>query len=209
MMHFGEACWIDFIRGIAESSVNRAIQQHLDNSCPECKRNWETWRRVMQGTKKVRDLGPPEDALRAVKAGFGLSKVVAFPSGKLDLAVLTFDSERQAVVAGVRSGSASARQFLYKSGSLCIDMRMQQTPGSESILLIGQLLDSLNPGHGIGGVPVSLLSQGDTISRKKTNAVGEFDFGVEPRLELQLVFRIGDSRAIVVSVPNVASRRVM
>jgi len=156
----------------------------------------------MEATKKLSSMEPPETALHAVKAGFGLRKVVVFPSGKLDLAVLQFDSECQPLAAGMRSGAGSARQLLYKSGSVCIDMRMQPTPGSESILLIGQLLDSLNPGHGIGGIPVSLLAKGDTLFRKKTNDVGEFDFGVKPVHAMQLVFGIGESRTIVVSVPE-------
>jgi len=164
----------------------------------------------MEATKKLNNLEPPTAALQAVKASFGLRKVVTFPSGKLDLAVLQFDSELQPLAAGMRSGPGSARQLLYKSGSVCIDMRMQPTPGSESILLIGQLLDSLNPGHGIGGIPVSLLAKGDTLSRKQTNDAGEFDFGVKPMHEMQLVFGIGESRTIVVSVPQATySGRVM
>jgi hypothetical protein len=109
----------------------------------------------------------------------------------------------------MRSGHATARQLLYKSGSVCIDMRMQPTPGSESIVLIGQLLDSMSPGQGMGGVSVSLMSKGDTVSRKKTNDAGEFDFGLEPLRDVQLVFGIGDSRTIVVSVPEGGSNKVM
>jgi hypothetical protein len=145
---------------------------------------------------------PPESSLRAVKASFQLRKVIPFPSGRLDLATLQFDSNREPLVAGVRSGHASARQLLYKSGTVCIDMRMQPTPGSESIVLVGQLLDSMNPGHGIGGIPVSLLSRGDMVSRKQTNQDGEFDFGLESHRDMQLVFGIGDSRTIVVAVPE-------
>lgn len=156
----------------------------------------------MEQVKQKRHVEPPETSLQAVKAGFRLRKVVSFPSGKLDLATLQFDSNRQPLVAGVRSGHSAARQLLYKSGTVCIDMRMQPTPGSESFLLIGQLLDSVNPGHGIGGIPVSLLSRGDTVSRKETNQDGEFDFGLKPGSDAQLVFGIGDSRTIVVAVPE-------
>jgi len=166
----------------------------------------------MVQTRHLNRTEPPKSSLRAVKAGFGLRKVVPFPSGKLDLATLQFDSDRQPLAAGMRSGQSSARQLLYKSGSLCIDMRMQPTPGSESIVLIGQLLDSMNPGQGIGGVPVSLLSKGDMVSRKQTNEAGEFDFGLELGRDMQLVFGIGESRTIVVSVPesgNSSNPRVM
>ena len=145
---------------------------------------------------------PPESSLRAVAAGFRLRKVVPFPSGKLDLAMLQFDSDRQPIVAGMRGAHSSARQLLFRSGTVCIDMRMEPTPGSDSIVLIGQLLDSMNPGQGIADVPVSLLSKGDTLSRKRTNDAGEFDFGLEPAKDMQLVFGIGDNRTIVVSVPE-------
>jgi len=162
---------------------------------------------VMEQTEQLHRAQPPASSLRAVKAGFRLRKTVPFPSGKLDLAILHFDSERQPLVAGLRSGGhASARQLLYKSGTVCIDMRMQPTPGSESVVLIGQLLDSVNPGHGISGIPVSLLFKGDTVSRKQTNQDGEFDFGLSLSSDVQLVFGMGESRTIVVAVPEGGDR---
>jgi len=156
----------------------------------------------MDETQQLNHTEPPESSVRAVKAGFRLRKIVPFPSGTLDLATLQFDSDQQPMVAGVRSGHASARQLLYKSGTVCIDMRMQPTPGSESIVLIGQLLDTLNPGHGIGGIPVSLLLRGDMVSQKETNQDGEFDFGLELSRDMQLVFGIAESRTVVVAVPE-------
>ena len=156
----------------------------------------------MDETQQLNQMEPPESTLHAVKAGFRVRNVIPFPSGRLDLATLQFDSKQQPLVAGVRGAYASARQLLYKSGTVCIDMRMQPTPGAESIVLIGQLLDSMNPGHGMGGVLVSLLSRGDTVSRKQTNQDGEFDFGLEPSSDMQLVFGIGESRTIVVAVPE-------
>jgi hypothetical protein len=207
MEHFTTQNWVDFIRGAAESSLVTKIRQHLDRACSQCVKSDKSWRSVMDTTRKLNALEPPKATLSAVKAGFALRKVVPFPSGKLDLAVLQFDSEREPLAAGMRSAQMPARQLLYKSGSVCIDMRMQPTPGSESILLIGQLLDQVNPGHGISGIPVSLLSKGDTLYRKNTNDAGEFDFGVKRMHELQLVFKIAEGRTIVVSVPEATSTR--
>jgi len=76
------------------------------------------------------------------------------------------------------------------------------TLGSNSVALTGQLLNSKRPAHAMCGIPVTLLCDGDTVSHKKTNAVGEFDFGVEVLRDLQLVFGIGKRRVIVVSVPD-------
>jgi hypothetical protein len=202
MDHFATHNWVDFVRNIADPETTSVMQHHLDEACPNCSKNMRIWRFVMDETQQLNRMEPPESTLHAVKAGFRVRNVIPFPSGRLDLATLQFDSKLQPLVAGVRGAYASARQLLYKSGTVCIDMRMQPTPGAESIVLIGQLLDSMNPGHGMGGVPVSLLSRGDTVSRKQTNQDGEFDFGLEPSGDMQLVFGIGESRTIVVAVPE-------
>jgi hypothetical protein len=200
--HFTTQDWVDFVRNIGDPVLAVAIREHLAQACAECTENMQVWRGVMEQAKQLNLAEPPASSVSAVRASFRLRNVIPFPSGKLDLAVLQFDSSRQAVAVGIRSGHNSARQLLYKSGSVCIDMRMQPTPGSESIVLIGQLLDSMNPGHGIGGIPVSLLSQGDTLSRQQTNADGEFNFGLESSPEMQLVFGISDNRTIIVAVPQ-------
>ncbi len=202
MEHFSTQKWVDFVRGKADSSTARELQAHLDRGCLACLKSADLWGFVMQQTRRSKRTQPPDSSMRAVRNSFRLRKVVPFPSGRLDLATLQFDSNRALLATGTRSVQASGRQLLYKSGSVCIDMRMEPTPGSDSIVLIGQLLDSMNPGQGIADVPVSLLSKGDTLSRKRTNDAGEFDFGLEPAKDMQLVFGIGDSRTIVVSVPE-------
>ena len=54
---------------------------------------------------------------------------------------------------------------------------------------------------------MSLLCQGDTVSRARTNDVGEFDFGITALDHLQLVFGIEGSRTIIVPVPDGESAR--
>jgi hypothetical protein len=139
-------------------------------------------------------------AHRDAKQGF-FARQLNFAQGNVDVAQLIFDSALQPLVKGVR-GSAAVRQMLYKSGSLFIDMQIQPTPGSDSRVLIGQLHDSSKPDHGIGGVPVSLLLEGGTVSRNETNEAGEFDFGIHALGKLHLVFGIGESRTLVVAVPD-------
>ena len=67
MEHFSTQKWIDFVRGTAESPLVTTIQQHLAKGCPECLKNEKTWRHVMEATKKLSSLEPPETALHAVK----------------------------------------------------------------------------------------------------------------------------------------------
>jgi hypothetical protein len=130
-----------------------------------------------------------------------LARRLNFGRGKTDVALLIFDSAMQPLIQGVR-GSAAVRQMLFKSGSIFIDMQIQPTPGSDSRVLIGQLHDSTQPEHGIGGVPVSLFLEGGTVSRNETNQAGEFDFGIHAMGRLHLVFGIGDSRTLIVPVPD-------
>jgi hypothetical protein len=207
MKHFSIDDWIDFARQIEGSDQKNAMQQHLDEGCSQCSKTLATWRHVMDIAKLQNTSEPPAWAVQAVETSFALRKVIPFPTGKLELAKLLFDSALQPIAVGVRGSSAAVRQLLYRSGSVCIDMRMQPKPGSDSVVLMGQLLDSAKPDHGVSGVPVSLLCEGDTVSRGKTNDVGEFDFGITALDHLQLVFGIGGSRTIIVPVPDGESAR--
>jgi hypothetical protein len=144
---------------------------------------------------------PPEPSLAPLKAGFGLRQG-SCSMENFELAELVFDSAAQGNTAGVRASAAIARQLLYKAGSVCIDMHMQPKPGSDSVVLIGQLLDSKRPDQGIKDTPVRLLCDGDTISHQKTNHVGEFEFGIEPLNHLQLAFGIAGRKTVIVPVPD-------
>lgn len=207
MKHLSIDDCIDFVRHTEDADHKVRIQQHLDTGCTECSKTLEIWRRVMDLANRETSYEPPAWAVQAVNASFSASRAIPHPAGKLELARLLFDSALQPIALGVRGTASVVRQLLYRSGSMCIDMRMQPKPGSDSMVLIGQLMDSANPDHGIGGIPVSLLSKGDTVSRVRTNDVGEFDFGIAALSNLQLVFGIGDTRTIVVPVPDGESSR--
>jgi hypothetical protein len=202
MKHFSMQDWVDFARQVKDEELTGAMQRHLDEGCAKCLKNLEIWRHLVKFANKEGRYAPPESAVRMVKASFAARQIMSPRTEKFELATLVFDSSQVAVAAGVRGGYVSARQLLYKSGSVCIDMRVQPKPGSDSVVLMGQLLDSARPAHGIGDVPVSLLCEGDTLSRKKTNQVGEFDFGFGALRDVQLVFGIGEARLLVVPVPN-------
>ena len=203
MKHYSMQDCVDFARGVLEESVIAQMQQHLDEGCDKCSKNIEVWRHVMKFAKKEGQCAPPESSIRLVEASFAIRQLMSARTKKFELATLVFDSsEVTPITAGVRSSAASARQLLYKSGSFCIDMRMQPKPGSDSVVLMGQLLDSSRPAHGIGDVPVSLLCEGDTLSHKTTNQVGEFEFGFGILRDVQLVFGMGESMMLVVPVPN-------
>src|SRR4029077_10004684 len=205
MKHFSTENWVDFARQV-QADPRDAMQKHLDEGCGQCFKAAALWRDIVQTINLEKKSEPPAGVIRAVNATFGLQKEPLSASGKIELATLFFDSALQPVT-GVRGTPAIARQLLYKSGNVCIDMRMQTTPGSDAAVLMGQLLDSKKPDHGIGDIPVSLLCKGDTVSSNRTNEVGEFDFSLGALKRLRLVFGLSESRTIVVPVPDSAEAR--
>jgi hypothetical protein len=152
--------------------------------------------------RKERRVVASEAATKATESASSSSAVGA-PESNAEATVLVFDSERQPVTPGLRARRAvTGRQLLYRWGSVCIDLRMQPTPGSERIVLIGQLLDSNRPTYRFGQVPVSLLSKGSVVSRRETNDNGEFDFGFEQLQHGQLVFGLRNRNNLTVPVPD-------
>lgn len=115
-------------------------------------------------------------------------------------AVLLSDSTL--VVDGIRGAHASSRQLLYRSGSVYVDMRLESQPGSGQVVLIGQILDLNEPTHGMGRIPVCLLSHGTLVSRVTTNDSGEFDFGMRDSEGEQIVFSMENDKNLVFPIPQ-------
>jgi hypothetical protein len=203
MKHFSMLEWIDFARQTGEPERANAMQEHLDQGCIRCSKNVAVWRRIVNFATEELKQEPAGSSLHLVKASFALRKIAAFETGNVELAMLVSDSAQSAAAGGFRGATASPRQLLYKSGTVCIDMYIQPRPGSESIVLTGQLMDSMKPNQGIGGVSVSLVSGGNTVSHKETNNFGEFDFGLESPRDVQLAFGLDNNcRTLVVPVPD-------
>ena len=203
MEHFSTQDWIDFARQTKEPERAKAMQEHLHEGCVECSKNVAVWRRIVKFAQEEPNQQPPESSLHVAKASFAVGKIATVGAGKVEFATLVFDSAQSVIVGGFRGSAASARQLLYKSGSVCVDMYIQPKPGSESMILTGQLMDTMKPTQGIGGVLVSLMCGGNTLSHKETNTFGEFDFGLEAPHDVRLAFELdNDCRTLVVPVPD-------
>ena len=202
MAHFLVEDWVDFARQTIEPERGAMMQKHLSEGCESCSRNLAIWRQFVGFAKDENRFEPSASSVRIVKAGFGEMKALGSRNQKMEIASLVFDSAEQPLPAGVRGSAFSPRQLLYKSGTVCIDMRIQPKLGSDSVVLMGQLMESKKPVHGLGGVAVSLISDHATVSRKETNTDGEFDFGFQALPDLQLVFAIAKRKKLVVQLPE-------
>jgi len=155
----------------------------------------------MELAKQDLNLAPPEFSVHMVKASFAMRKLESFQGGKVQLAMLVMDSRQQPAMAGVRGCSPAVRQLLYKAGRVCIDLHIRPKPGSDSVELVGQLLDSVKPSRILRDIPVALMQRGNSVSNTKTNDAGEFDFGFDTPEDVHLAFGL-DNRTLVVPIPG-------
>lgn len=178
------------------------MSRHLQTKCSQCEQSVDKWREIIAFANQEGRFMPPEESVEAVIDAFAANPVMRSPTTEMGLALLVSDSFRQRPAFGMRGTSASGRQVLYKYGTISVDVRLQSTPGSPLVLLVGQLLDSSKPNHSVGEIPVVLLSKGVVVSQKHTNDMGEFDFGFDQLPHGQLVFGLDDQHKLVVPVPD-------
>jgi len=86
---------------------------------------------------------------------------------------LVFDSFLQPSEAGIR-GSASARQFLFETDELYVDLRLD--PQAERVSLVGQIMDRTRATQAVQGLPIHLQQGLLQLKATNTNQFGEFQF---------------------------------
>jgi hypothetical protein len=174
MKHFSEEDWTDFARGIALPELAAALQQHLDSGCKECLKINIMWRDILDIARDEAGPPPPDGALRAAKACYRVFRISESTSRVPTLAELVFDSFRQPAAVGLRSSRTSARQFLYKSEGVDVDIHTRFDLDSNRVLLTGQILDPSNPDANMKDISVMLIDEREMSTQAMTNASGEF-----------------------------------
>lgn len=184
--HFADEAWADFARGLSEPAEKVRLQQHLAEGCERCAHALAVWARVVERSGQEAAYEPPADALAQAKAHFALYR----PSGLVERAAarvsLIFDSLRQPVLAGVRAAGPSPRHLLYKAGRYLIRLQVESQPGAQRLLVVGQIVDESTPKTTLHNLPVSLLSEEQTLDRTLTNNLGEFELTSDPSESLRL-----------------------
>jgi len=156
----------------------------------------------MSFAEKEKSCEPPASAVRIAHSYFSpLQLASSLPKG-VEVARLAFDSHAREGLGSTRGSSPGIpRQLLYKCGTLCIDIRLEPKPGSNYVVLVGQLIDAKEPGRGSNDVSVSLFGSEDKVSETSTNKYGEFYFGFQSAKHMQLFFGMA-SQALVVPLPE-------
>lgn len=205
MKHFSLTEWADFVRGVGTEEQKALMQKHLDEGCSACKETVDTWTSIATFASHEVRYEPSANALRVARsylAPFKLASRQAKGLGAkgLGLAKLTFDSFEGQALAGVRGSGPVPQQLMYQCGSVFIDLRLEPKPGTRSVALAGQVLDSVKPDGVLGGIEVSLLSEKVT-QLETTNQLGEFHFSFSPAQHLRLLIGTEDT-AVLVLLPD-------
>jgi hypothetical protein len=174
MGHFPGREWWNFALAAVPPEQSELMQIHLDGGCEQCQKLLATWLSIPEFFRREASFQPPESAVRMAKLMFSPARSRWLPL-IAEFAHLLFDSARQSPLAHVRGSIQINRRLLHETESFTIDLKVEAEPGAKRIHLIGQILNSKEPGVAIENAPVTLLNAKSFATEGRTNLHGEFD----------------------------------
>ena len=202
MKHFSTEAWIDSVNHVATIDQQEAMQKHLATGCKRCKEIVLLWQKVRKTAAVEASYQPSQDAVRLAKAAYAVSGLARAKKESRGLVEVLFDSFLQPAVAGARSVVIGTRQMLYRADPYQIDTQIEPKPGSNRLVITGQLLDLSHPGDVGRGIQVTLSNQrGDTVLAA-TSQFGEFSGEIENSGDLELSIPGESEKPIVISLRN-------
>jgi hypothetical protein len=193
--HFSDELWADFVRNLAPAPTAQAMQKHIEGGCNTCEAVLKSWQNVFRIAQEEESYSPPKHAVRIAKAQFA---AVGAQQGRP--VRLVFDTNLQPITAGVR-GSISARQLLYETDELYIDLRLEplREVNPDRVCLVGQILDRTSETRAARGLKVQLLQGKQAVSDTATNQHGEFQLEFDAGKDMSLW--IGHQKDSMVVLP--------
>lgn len=183
------------------------MEKHLASGCKQCKETVSLWQKVRKAASAEAAYQPAKASVRLAKAAFGISNLAGAPAKSRGLIEVLFDSLLQPALAGTRAAAAQGmRQMLYRADPYQIDIQVELKPGSNRLVVAGQVLDMSNPSLIARGLKVSVSNcRGNTVLTS-TSDYGEFVGEVENSGDLELSVSDSGERPIVISLRNALDR---
>jgi hypothetical protein len=204
MSHFSSKDWVDFVRGVAPVQLRTLMERHLGDACGACHQDSRLWRLVSECLGRESGYQVPDRVVRTVKAEYRPRSSVSWLGQLAEMARLVFDSwEHPAAVASRASTMQFTRQVIHEAEPFVIDLRIEHDPGSNHVLLTGQVVNSLNAEQDIEPVEVIVLRGNQVVARTSTTTTGEFDLEFQAEEELRLIIDIRGQRAIGIVLPGI------
>jgi anti-sigma factor RsiW len=205
MRHIAEEKLAEFVRNSLPVAQRQPVLEHIA-ACSECSKLVGLFEQVVQVGSNEALYEPPAGVVRAAKAYFEAKQRHHAPE-RSGIFELLFDSMAQPIAAGARASVASARQLLYRVGTVYVDMRVDSELNSEQAALVGQMLDSAHPGHPVAGVPVFLMDGRKSVASTISNNNGEFHLEFAMKSNLRLAIAVGDSVPVYLPITGTEHRR--
>ena len=202
MKHFSTEGWIDFVNHIVTSDQQQAMQGHLATGCKRCKETVSLWQKVSKTAAAEASYQPSTATVRLAKAAFVTSRLGQTKKESQGLIEVLFDSFLQPAVAGARSVVIGTRQMLYRADPYQIDIQIEPKPGTNRLVVTGQLLDLSNPGVIGRDIHVTLSNRRGNTVKAPTNQFGEFSGEIENSGDLELSVPGHGDQPIVISLRN-------
>jgi hypothetical protein len=207
MSHFSDAQWLEFASHTVSPAQKGLMDAHLADGCDECRSFSVMWAEIVEINRRELNYHPPAAAVRSAKAIFEPeASWRSFPT-IAQAAHLIFDSFRALAPVAVRGSAASSRQLLQEATPFMVDLRMDYEPTRKRVRLIGQILNSVEPGKSVSGVEVFLLNGESLVSRVPANTSGEFDLEFDDEEGNQLFIDVRGQKVIEIEIPTSPTKR--
>ena len=116
---------------------------------------------------------------------------------------LWLDTFVQSVPSGIRAWAVSTtRKLLFRIGAVFVDVEIESEDNSDSGSLIGQILDSSNPGRPLSGISVVLLNRDRNIASTSSDENGEFQFQFALESNLKLSVAVAGRSPVSLPITN-------
>jgi hypothetical protein len=202
MKHFTTEEWVDFVNQVIASNQREAMQKHLATGCKRCTETVSLWQKVSKTASVEASYQPSADTVRMAKAAFATAGMAQAKLQSPGLIEVLFDSFLQPAVAGARSVVIGTRQMLYRADPYQIDIQIEPKPGSNRLVITGQLLDLSHPGIIGRDIQVTLSNRRGNTVLAPTNQFGEFSGEIENSGDLELSIPGDSDQPIVISLRN-------
>lgn len=204
MKHIAAETLAEFVRQSLPAAEAGMVREHIAG-CSECSELCSLFRDIVRVGANEAIYEPPDGIVRSVKAYFEAEQQKA-PAEK-GIFELLFDSLAQPMTAGARASVASARQLLYRVGTVYVDMRVDSEVNSERAALVGQMLDSAHPGHPVAGVPVILMDGRKSLASTISNNNGEFHLEFSLKNNLRLSVTVGNDSPVYLPITGIEDKK--
>jgi hypothetical protein len=202
MKHFRAQEWIDFVNHLVKGNQQEDMQKHLATGCKRCTETFSLWQKVSKAAAAEASYQPPAATVRLAKAVFVTTGMAQPQKESQSVIEVLFDSFLEPAVAGARSIGMGTRQMLYRADPYQIDIQIEPKPGSNRLVITGQLLDLSHPGVIGREIQVTLSNRRGNTVMAATNQFGEFSVEIENSGDLELTIPGEGNKPIVISLRN-------